>query len=148
MPHSSLRNTGENLAVSQPMTYQSNSWYSVASAAEAELGALFLNYKEGKIQHLILYFKNLVIPNHQLQYTAIMGRQLEQPMKVSRSNVHGRWQCDSFVATQTRDFSIAASAQSKCVRTLPNGYYTRTSAFLRIPSTSTKSSIYGRAMQP
>jgi hypothetical protein len=46
-----------------------------ASAAEAELSALFLNVQEAKVLRLTL--RNSAIHNHQLQYTLTTQQQLE-----------------------------------------------------------------------
>jgi hypothetical protein len=58
----------------------------VASVAEVELGALFLNAQEAKV-----ILKNLVIRNHQLSYTLTTPLLLALLTTPSNNNIHKLW---------------------------------------------------------
>ncbi len=60
-----------------------------ASAAEAELGALFLMRK--KLKYCDSSLQNLAIHNHQLQYILTTHQQLELSRTQSNSNGHKQW---------------------------------------------------------
>jgi hypothetical protein len=66
----------------------------VASAAEAELGALFMNIKDGVILRLIL--AELGHPQPPNQYTATTKPPQALPMTPSRNNDPAQWRCASF----------------------------------------------------
>ncbi len=66
----------------------------VASAAEAELGALFMNIKEGVILRLILAKLGTHNPPHPSIVT--IKQQLGLPTTQSRNKDPDRWRCASF----------------------------------------------------
>lgn len=78
-------------------------WFVAASAAKAELGALFVNAKEGKIICLIL--KELEHPNHSHKYTVIIPQPLVLQTILSRNNYYNPWKWD--IADQVAQKQVA-----------------------------------------
>ena len=90
----------------------------VASAAEAELGALFMNCQEGMIFKATL--KILDIPNHQYRYTATMQQQSASritPLK-AKDCVQWKWSISEHVKKMHRKyFCLSGTPGRKILRT-------------------------------
>jgi hypothetical protein len=84
---------GRSIQLNGPIHIQASICkFVVASAAEAELGALFYNCQDGKI---FRFWRNSDIHNLQHPCIATIAQRYPLQMTLLRNSDHAQWKCDS-----------------------------------------------------